>query len=454
MQPAAGSTPSAAVESDVVVIGSGSGGGVAALEIVRTGLSVALVEQGRFGGECHYVACVPSKALLIAARAGATWADALRRREVAVDERNDAAAVREYEKAGIRLIRGRAVISDVRTVSVIGDRGDPTVLSWSRGLVLAPGSEPVIHEVPGLTSAMTWTSEQALSSFDLPAALLVMGGGAVGCELAQIYAAFGSKLTIVEKADRLLATEQPWVGETVADNLRAAGLTVLTGTEATSAQQAEDAMIVELSDGSRWTGDRVLMAGGRTPRTDGIGLERLGITLGDKAEIPVDSRCHVLIDGRAAADVFAVGDVTATAPFTHTANAQARTVAGELTRSGRDVQLAASPRAVYTDPTVWCVGMTEAAAHEAGLQVRTAAIDISQVERGTLEGLTGRFELIADQQGTVLGAAAVGPGADGWATTAQLAVQLRLPVDVLGDALFAFPTLAEAVGLAARALVR
>ena len=442
------------IVADVVVIGSGSGGGVAALETARTGLRVALVEQGRFGGECHYVACVPSKALLIAARAGTSWADALLRREAAVDSRRDAAAIHQYEKAGIRLMRGRGIITGDREVSVVDDRGDPTVLGWSHGLVLAPGSEPIVHEVPGLTSAMTWTSEQALSSFDLPAALLVMGGGAVGCELAQIYAAFGSKVTIVEKAVRLLAAEQPWVGQMAADNLRAAAVTVLTGVEASSAQDTGNALVVDLSDGSRWTGDRVLMAGGRTPRTEGLGLERLGIALGDRGEIPVDARCHVLIDGRPAADVFAIGDVTATAPFTHTGNAQARTVAGELGPGGRDVELASSPRAVYTDPAVWCVGMTEAAARDAGLQTRTAAIDIGEVERGTLERVTGRFELLADDKGTVIGAAAVGPGADQWATTAQLAVQLRLSVDVLGDTLFAFPTLAEAVGLAARALRR
>lgn len=181
-------------------------------------------------------------------------------------------------------------------------------------------------------------------------------------------------------------------------------------------------------------------------------MESLGITPGANGEIRIDARCHVLAEAGPLSNVYAVGDVTEAAPFTHTANAQARTVAAEMQGRGRDVQVHASPRVVYTEPTVWCIGLTEASAHEVGIRVRTATCDLEDVERGALETVDGRFELIADEHGFVVGAAAVGPGADSWATSAQLAVQQRLTVDVLGETLFAFPSLAEAVGLTARVL--
>jgi pyruvate/2-oxoglutarate dehydrogenase complex dihydrolipoamide dehydrogenase (E3) component len=224
---------SAPEEIDVLVIGSGAGGGVAALEIARSGRTVVLVEMGRVGGECHYVSCVPSKALLIAAREGVTWDEALRRRDEAADGRSDSAAVREHEKAGVQIVRGTARVTGDHDVAITFDEKGERVFRWAKALVLAPGSEPVIPRVPGLALEMTWTSEQALSSDELPSDLLVMGGGAVGCEMAQIYAAFGTQVTLVEKTERLLAGEQPWVGELVAANLRASGVDVRAGVEAT-----------------------------------------------------------------------------------------------------------------------------------------------------------------------------------------------------------------------------
>ena len=438
---------------DVVVIGSGAGGGVAALEIARTGRSVAVVESGRVGGECHYVACVPSKALLIAARQDLPWSEALSRRDAAADDRSDAAQRREYERVGVRVVRGCAKVISGDEVSVELADGAHTFLRWGTALVLAPGSEPIIPAIPGLTAGMAWTSEQALSSYELPSRLLVMGGGAVGCELSQVYASFGTRVTLLERSVGLLAAEQPWVGDMIAKSLVALGVDVRTGVEAVGVEvgRGVDSQ-VGLSDGSRWLGDRLLLAGGRRPRTGGLGVEALGIAPGDQGELRVDARCHVLTAAGPLANVYAVGDVTATAPFTHTANAQARTVAAEMQGRGRDVQIHASPRVVYTEPTVWCVGLTEVAARDAGLRVQTAMFDLGEVQRGRLEELEGRFELIADDRGTVVGAAAVGPGADSWATPAQVAVQQRLGVEVLGETLFAFPTLAETIGITARML--
>jgi pyruvate/2-oxoglutarate dehydrogenase complex dihydrolipoamide dehydrogenase (E3) component len=439
-------------DADVIVIGSGSGGGVAAQEIATGGRTVILIEAGRVGGECHYVACVPSKALLIAAREGVSWANAVLRRDEAADGRSDVAQTRDYEKAGIRIVRGSARLLGERDVSVDLASGEREDLRWGEALVLAPGSEPVIPSLPGLRPEAVWTSDQALSSNVLPTKLLVLGGGAVGCELAQVYASFGTVVTLIENSDRLLVAEQPWVGQMIGDALVALGVDLRTCVEAVRMEPHGGGSVVDLSDGSQWSGDRVLLATGRRPRTDSLGLEALGVSPGEKGELRVDARCHVLTETGRLANVYAVGDVTATAPFTHTANAQARTVAAELDGLGRDVQVHASPRAVYTEPTVWCVGQTEAEARDAGLRPKTASVDLDKVERGELEGVHGRFEMIVDERGTVIGAAAVGPAADGWATAAQIAVQQRLNVNVLGDALFAFPTLAETVGLVAREL--
>jgi pyruvate/2-oxoglutarate dehydrogenase complex dihydrolipoamide dehydrogenase (E3) component len=444
--------PLARTDVDVVVIGSGSGGGVAAMEIAKTGRSIIVVESGRVGGECHYVACVPSKALLIAARHGLPWMEALRRRDDAADDRKDGAQLREHEKAGIAVLRGRAKVTGEHEVDVELDVGGHSTLRWGEALVFAPGSEPIVPTIPGLTEGVAWTSEQALSSYELPSRLLVMGGGAVGCELSEVYTAFGTQVTLVERGDRLLAAEQPWVGDMIEKSLVALGVEVRTGVEAVAVEAAGGNSRVRLSDESRWLGDHILLAGGRNPRTSGLGVDALGITPGENGEIRVDARCHVLTEAGPLSNVYAVGDITEAAPFTHTANAQARTVAAEMQGRGRDVQVHASPRVVYTEPTVWCVGLTEVRAREVGIRVRTAMCDLRHVERGALERVEGRFELIADEHGFVVGAAAVGPGADSWATSAQLAVQQRLTVDVLGETLFAFPSLAETVGLAARVL--
>lgn len=445
---------------DTVVIGSGSGGGTAAELLATAGHSVALIEDHRVGGCCHYVACVPSKSLLISARRHRAhpdeldWQEAIRRRDDAAGNRDDSDAVRAYQNSGVTVIRGHGRITGRRAVTVNG-----ATLRWRRALLLGTGSEPLRPDVDGLAGPQLWTSDQALSATELPGSLLVIGGGPVGCELAQVYASFGCRVILVETADRLLAAEQPWVGDRLAAALRGAGVDVRTGTgvqrirRTPATPPATDSVTAILSDGSEHRLERILLAGGRRPRTANLGLEHLCVAPDASGALPVDDSCRVRDrGGLTLPDVFALGDLTGTAPFTHSANQQARVIAGAL--SGHSVGYAAHavPRAVYTDPSVWCVGLTQQGAAETGLSVRTAAVDVGDMERASLEGITGRLEILADRSGTVIGAAAVGPGADSWAVPLQLAVHQRMPVTTLGEVMFAFPTMAEAIAEAARTL--
>ncbi len=258
---------------DVVVLGAGSGGETLANELAAAGLAVAVVEQGQVGGECPYLACVPSKALLLAAARGLPWDVAVRRRDEAAEHRDDSGAAAALEKAGVTLVRGRGELVEGRRLRVGGHE-----LRWRRGLVLATGSEPLVPPLPGLDGAPTWTSDQALSSPDLPGRLAVIGAGAVGCELAQAYARFGAHVTVLDPAQALLDGEPDWVGEALAEALRADGVDVRLGDAAERVDPLpEGGARVVATSGGPVDADRVLVAAGRSPRTAGIGLATLGV---------------------------------------------------------------------------------------------------------------------------------------------------------------------------------
>ena len=433
-------------EFDVVVLGVGSGGEVVAERAAQAGLRVAAVEARLVGGECPYLACVPSKAMLLAARrhraAGGdhdlAWIDAVRRRDEAAEQRDDAGSASSLTEAGVVLVRGRGAVVAPGTVRV-GDRE----LRWSRALVVGTGSAPTPPPVEGIDAVPTWTSDEALASPERPARLVVLGGGAVGCELAQVYASFGSAVTLVEPEGSLLGREPAWVGEALAAALTAAGADVRTGVAASRAEPVEGGVRLHLSDGSSVEADRVLLAAGRAPRTAGLGLERLGVRVEDGAPLEVDGRCRVVVDGTGLDDVFAVGDVTGVAPYTHTASYQGRVVAAHLLGAGRDADYAGVPRAVYTDPPVFSVGRTT----DTGGGVLVASFDVSQTARAFLEGASGgRVELVCDAgTGVLLGATAVGVAADAWAGELALAVRAGLDVRLLADHVRAFPTWSEAI---------
>ncbi len=444
---------------DVVVLGGGSAGESIAVQLAGAGRSVVLVEAGRVGGECPYVACIPSKAILHSAhgRAAAVglrgtggshldpdvgaddpaFRAAAERRDELAEHRDDSAAADALEAAGVRLVRARGRVVAEGVVEAGGRR-----LAYT-DLVVATGSSPVEPDLPGLAEVPTWTSEQALSALDRPASLLVLGGGAVGCELAQVHARFGVRTILVDSAPQLLGREEPGVADLLAEVLRRDGVDVRLGTSVERFEPGPGGSArALLTGGGRVEAERVLVAVGRTPSSSGLGLDVLGIEPADRGQLAVDDRCRVLGHRH----VWAAGDVTGEAPYTHTANYQARVVVENLLGGDRRADYRAVPRAVYTDPAVASVGQHEAQARAAGIDAVTAVMDLGEVARTATEGSAGgRLVLTADRAGRVLiGAAAIGPHADEWLSEATLAIRAEVPLDLLCDVVHAFPTFGEA----------
>ena len=441
---------------DVVVLGAGSAGESIATTLAEQGRSVALVEQLRVGGECPYVACMPSKSLLrsaeardqarrLAELAGASSAPpldgddeafraAVGRRDEVAEHREDGGAAGELDEAGVVLVRGHGRVTAPGVVTVDGRE-----LGWT-DLVLATGSSPVVPPVDGLDGVPTWTSDEALSAQERPASLFVLGGGAVGCELSQVHARFGTRVVLVDEGDQLLGPEEPSIAERLAEVLRADGVDVRLGVGLQRAEPAGAGARLTLSDGSVVEAERVLVATGRRPTTDDLGLDVLGVEPGDEGEVVVDDRCRV--EGQE--HVWAAGDVTQKGPYTHTANYQARVVAANLLGEHRTADYRAIPRAVYTEPAVASVGMDAATAAEQGLEAQTAVMDVGETARAATEGAGGGRLVLTAVDGVLVGAAAIGPRADEWLAEATLAIRARVPLEVLADVVHAFPTFGEA----------
>jgi len=465
-------------EFDVVVLGGGTAGVHVAAETARAGRSVALAEAGLVGGESPYLACLPSKALLEAAGRGEAWESAAARRDEAASHLDDAAAAARLTDAGVTLFRGTATVTGPGTVEVTagpaaaagsagrcgpkgadgaGNPGPASTLGYT-DLVLSTGSEPVAPPIEGLPDIPAWTSAEALSCPDLPRRLVVLGGGSAGCELAQIYAAFGSQVTLVETENVLLPGEAAFTGEILAEALRRTGVDVRLGSAAAKAERMDEGLALTLGDGTRIEADRVLLATGRRPRLGGLGLDRLGVDVKSGAAIPVDSTCRVITPDPAAgekrAGLWAAGDVTGLGTHTHTARYQGGVVAANILGRRREADYRAIPRAVFTVPGVFAVGASPQAAAEAGISVLAAGADLAGTARAAVAGEdAGRVELYAHpESGQLLGAAAVGPHAPDWMGEVTVAIRAGLPLAILADTVHAFPTWSEALELAIRDL--
>ncbi len=433
---------------DAVVLGAGSAGEYVAGDLADAGRSVALVEALRVGGECPYVACMPSKALLRAAavrrlvqraaEVGACsvapvldsdeegFAAAVAWRDRVARGGDDTEAARGLEARGVTLVRGRGVVEAPGVVVVDRHRygyGD---------LVVATGSSARWPAVRGLSEVPTWTSDQALLAVERPSSLIVLGAGPVGCELSQVYARFGVDVTLVDEADRVVPREEPGVTDLLADVLRSDGVRLRLGARVAAADVVAGGARLRFEDDSVLTAERVLVAVGRAPNVAGIGLERLGIEA-----LEVGDDCRLV----GHAHVWAAGDVTDIAPFTHTANYQARVVVSNLLGRPTRADYRAIPRAVYTDPPVASVGTLE------GDGVVTATMDVGQTARAAADGGGGggRLVLAADRRrGVLVGAAAIGPHADEWIGEAVVAIRAEVPLTVLADVVHPFPTFSEA----------
>jgi pyruvate/2-oxoglutarate dehydrogenase complex dihydrolipoamide dehydrogenase (E3) component len=472
---------------DVVVLGGGTSGSLIAIEVSQAGRSTALVEAGLVGGEAPYLADMASKSLLESARRGETWEHAVARRDEVAGHLDDTPAAARLAEAGVTLIRGTGQITGPGTVVVQPNAAksslnglapaDPLTLGYT-DLVVCTGSEPVAPPVEGLTDVPAWTSAEALTCPDLPRRLVVLGAGPVGCELAQIYAAFGSQVTLVEAEPHVLPGEALFTGEILADALRRTGVDLRLGSAVVKAETTEAGLALTLADGTRVEADRVLLATGRRPRLSGLGLEELGISAAPGEMLPLDETCRVVPNvpgkagpgvagkdgpvtpeepatpgkpaapGKKAGRVWAAGDVTAVAPYTHTARYQAQIVAANLLGGSRAADYRAIPRTVYTSPSVYTVGMSPSLAEATGVELITVSYDLAETPRATVEDDDrGRVELYADAASgdLLVGAAAIGPDAEEWMGEVTLAIRARVPLAVLADVVHAFPTYGEAV---------
>ena len=385
---------------DVIVLGAGSAGEVVARECAEAGRTVLLAEPRLVGGECPYLACMPSKSLLRSAALGLSWEEAVRRRDDAADHRDDTDAANALEKAGVRIVRARGAYTRPG-VAVVDE-----VEYGFRDLVIATGSKPAVPD--GLDGA--WTSDDALSADERPESLAILGGGPVGCELAQAYAAFGTRVTVVEIADRLLSNEHERVGALLAESLRDKGVEVRTGVDERDPLRGVSA-------------ERVLVATGRTPNDD----------------VTIDDHCRV----EGLDHVWACGDVTGVAPFTHTAAYQGRVVAANILGNDAVADHRAIPRVVYTDPEVAAVGEHEG---------ESAEIDLGETARAAADGGATGFLRLSAKDGVLTGATVVGPHAGEAIGFATLAIRARVPLDVLRDVVHPFPTYADAFGEVLRRL--
>jgi pyruvate/2-oxoglutarate dehydrogenase complex dihydrolipoamide dehydrogenase (E3) component len=440
------------VDYDLLVIGAGAAGEAAASAGRELQARVAVVERELIGGECAYWACMPSKTLLTAAArraAGADypWQRASRRRDwmISREERDtpsDADAAGALEEAGAVIVRGTARIAERGQVEVTAANGARLLTAAS--VVVATGSVPVIPPIPGLDTVRYWTSREGTSLRELPSSIVVLGGGVVGVELAQVYARFGMKTVIVEGNDRILALEHPKSSEAVAEQLREEGVEIRTGVKAKAVRAGGPGRIVELSDGSRVEGAQLLVAVGRRGADlRALGVEAAGATLGDRGAVRPDGQM------RLAEGLYVAGDAAGGVQYTHVADYQGKIAARAALGRPAQADLRAVPKGIYTEPEVGSVGLTVEEAREAGIDAFEVSQDFAKTSRGlTLEATRGHLTVVVDRGRRVLaGAFAACPGAAELIHEATLAIKLAVPVEVLADTIHAFPTAARAFGL-------
>jgi pyruvate/2-oxoglutarate dehydrogenase complex dihydrolipoamide dehydrogenase (E3) component len=432
------------VECDVVVLGLGPGGEHVAIKLARAGLDVMGIEDRLVGGECPYYGCVPSKMMIAAAHMIADvhkvarfggraevepdWATVARRiREEATDDWDDAVAVKRLEDSGARFHRGRGVLDGPGRVRVGG-----TTYVARKGVVLNTGTRPAAPPIDGLEGTSYWTNRDAVTVTELPASLVVLGGGPIGCEFAQVFARYGVDVTVVEVADRLIAVEEPEASEALTKAFTDEGITVLAGATVDSVAHDDDGFTLQV-DGKPVRAEKLLVAAGRQANLDFVGLDTVGLP-DDLKVVETDERM------RAGERLWAIGDITGKGAYTHVSMYQAAVVVRDaLGEDGPWADYRAVPRVTFTEPEVASVGMSEEAARDAGLDVAVSTGDLGA--RGWLAKEQGVIKLVADRKrGVLVGGCVVAESGGEILSMLEAAVHAEIQVSTLLTMHFAYPT--------------
>jgi pyruvate/2-oxoglutarate dehydrogenase complex dihydrolipoamide dehydrogenase (E3) component len=466
------------MDFDLAVLGLGPGGETVAGAAAEHGWSVLGVDPGLVGGECPYYGCIPSKMMLRGAEvlAEAGRVDALagrasvtaeypivarRIRDEATDDWDDRVAVERFTGKGGTFRRGAGSLAgrdpDGRLRVVVGDE-----THTAERVVIATGTAPAVPPIDGLAElraasggpdGVVWTNRDAVRAPDAPESLIILGGGAIGCEFAQGLARFGTRVTVLEAAPRILGPEEPEVSAVVGEVLRREGVDVREGTSAAGVsadvRAADGGVTVRLADGGRVSAQKLLVAVGRAPNLDDIGLVSVGLGADRRRSVPVDEHMRLLGDDGPVPGLYAVGDVTGHGGFTHVAMWQAQVLTAHLL--GRPEHFGGYHGlawVTFTDPEVGRVGLSEQQARDQGIRVRTGSQRIAASSRGWIHGPgnDGLVKLVADaDRGVLVGATVVSPAGGELLGLLTLAVHARVPIDTLATMHYAYPTLHRAI---------
>ncbi|WP_300643300.1 NAD(P)/FAD-dependent oxidoreductase [Nocardioides sp.] len=443
---------------DLLVIGLGPGGEALASGAAEAGLRVVAVDKHLVGGECPYYGCVPSKMMVraadllaeagrVAGVAGSvtvepSWAPVTTRiAEQATDHWDDAVAVDRLRDAGASVLHGTARLAGPGRVEVEAPDGSSTSYAVERGVVLNPGTRPARLPIPGLEGTPYWTNRDAVKVTSLPSSLVVVGGGPIGCEMAQVFARFGVRVTVLEAGPRILGPLEPEASEALAEVLVHEGVRVMAGVSIGSVTHADGQFSLEV-DGETVTAEKLLVAAGRTPNLDDLGLETVGLDPTTRS-LEVDERLRLT----GAERVWAIGDVTGKGAFTHVSMYQSAIALRDvLGQDGPPASYHALPHVTFTDPEVAGAGLTEHQARERGLRVQVGSGGLGS--RGWLHGPggDGLVKLVADADRDVLvGATVVGPAAGEVLGHLALAVHAEVPLPTLRSMIYAYPTFHRAI---------